>query len=921
MEYRIGQRWLCHADSSLGLGLVQAVDGRRVTLHFPAVDEDRTYAIANAPLARLKYREGDVVRSHSGVEITVTEVREIDGVLLYDGLDDSATPHTITELILDSRVELRSPLQRLLTAQVDPSTDFDLRHRALAQRHRWQSSDYRGLLGSRTALLPHQLYIAQRAASQASPRVLLADEVGLGKTIEAGLILQRQLLTGRAGRVLILVPEPLMHQWLIEMLRRFSLSFALLNRERLDAEESYERAFAGEQCVITAIDYFDEDSALREAAAQAGWDLLIVDEAHHLSESDPLASARHALVRELSSATPSVLLLTATPEQLGKAGYFAQLQLLDPARYPTLEQFLAEEARYGALADLIDAVERGERPPDLQQHGLDESADNNTLVQQLLDRHGTGRVMFRNTRRAIQGFPERRLHRHPLTPARHAPPTQDLISALYPELDEDDAQWLETDPRVAWLVGHLKAIRPEKALIICAHASTALQLEHYLHLRAGIRSAAFHEGLSIVERDRAAAYFADSVQGAQTLVCSEIGSEGRNFQFARHLILFDLPPHPDLLEQRIGRLDRIGRQDTIEIHVPYLVDSAQHRLLDWYDSGLQQFNRSFSAGNALLHEFRSALFQQLLRPDENWATLLAATRSAAQTAQEQLQVGRDRLLERNSWRRETGEAIVQAIVQEQRSDALAAFLESATEALGVEYEAQSNSSVILRPTDHQKVDQFPQLPDEGVTLCYDRELALQREDWLFMSWDHPMIQETLDLIVGGEIGSAALATLRLRGIAPGTLLLESLFTLECAAPRQLGVERYIAQTPLRLLLDQQGRNLADAISSTQLSSRLESVRRSTAAAILQRARSEVETMAQTAATLAEQRGAQWQATSVASATEELSKELERLRALAAINPAVRPEEITAAEQRLREVPEHIARATMRLQGLRLIIAH
>ncbi len=81
-----------------------------------------------------------------------------------------------------------------------------------------------------------------------------------------------------------------------------------------------------------------------------------------------------------------------------------------------------------------------------------------------------------------------------------------------------------------------------------------------MHLRAGIRSTAFYEGLSIIERDRAAAYFADEINGAQTLVCSEIGSEGRNFQFAHHLILFDLPLNPDLLEQRIGRLDRIGQQ-------------------------------------------------------------------------------------------------------------------------------------------------------------------------------------------------------------------------------------------------------------------------------------------------------------------------------------------------------------------------
>lgn len=97
-----------------------------------------------------------------------------------------------------------------------------------------------------------------------------------------------------------------------------------------------------------------------------------------------------------------------------------------------------------------------------------------------------------------------------------------------------------------------------KVLVICAKATTALQLEQVLREREGIRAAVFHEGMSIIERDRAAARFAEEDTGAQVLLCSEIGSEGRNFQFASNLVMFDLPFNPDLLEQRIGRLDRIG---------------------------------------------------------------------------------------------------------------------------------------------------------------------------------------------------------------------------------------------------------------------------------------------------------------------------------------------------------------------------
>lgn len=128
--------------------------------------------------------------------------------------------------------------------------------------------------------------------------------------------------------------------------------------------------------------------------------------------------------------------------------------------------------------------------------------------------------------------------------------------------------WLENDPRVTWLTDKIKELYPKKILIICAKANTAIALDQHLKLKMGIRCTSFHEGLSIIERDRAAAYFAEQENGAQALVCSEIGSEGRNFQFAHHLVLFDLPLNPDLVEQRIGRLDRIGQRHTIMIHVP-----------------------------------------------------------------------------------------------------------------------------------------------------------------------------------------------------------------------------------------------------------------------------------------------------------------------------------------------------------------
>lgn len=204
-----------------------------------------------------------------------------------------------------------------------------------------------------------------------------------------------------------------------------------------------------------------------------------------------------------------------------------------------------------------------------------------------------------------------------------------LAAQLIPEqgLGED---WLGFDPRAEWLANWLAQNRRDKTLVICARADTAQTLEAWLRLRKGVRSAVFHEGLNLVARNSAAAYFADTEEDAQLLVCSEIGSEGRNFQFARHLVLFDIPENPDLIEQRIGRgLDRIGQRYAVEIHVPCFRDSAQSVLVRWLHEGIDAFEHICPAGPALLAEFRAPLEACMARPDDQVAltTLVETTRA------------------------------------------------------------------------------------------------------------------------------------------------------------------------------------------------------------------------------------------------------------------------------------------------------
>ena len=180
MDFVVGQRWVSHTEAQLGLGIISAVADRLITLNFPAVEEERSYAATNAPLSRVVYKEGDTINTTDGNELVIEEVLENNGLYIYFGMDEAGDSHIVPESKLDCFVQFTSPVQRLFSSQLDRGDAFRLRVKTLEQRHRLQQSGVTGLMGSRTNLLPHQIYIANEVAQRYAPRVLLADEVGLG---------------------------------------------------------------------------------------------------------------------------------------------------------------------------------------------------------------------------------------------------------------------------------------------------------------------------------------------------------------------------------------------------------------------------------------------------------------------------------------------------------------------------------------------------------------------------------------------------------------------------------------------------------------------------------------------------------------------------------------------------------------------
>ena len=934
-EYVIGQRWISQPEASLGLGIIVAVQGRQLRIRFPAVGEERLYAIHSAPLTRIEYKPGETIRTEDEQSLKVLEVEADQGRLRYIGKDEVGRIRRVAEAELNSFVEFNTPEQRLLSGQLDHDRAYRLRCATLTHCHRLQQSPARGLLGARTSLLPHQIYIAREVAGRFAPRVLLADEVGLGKTIEAGLILHYQLLSGLAERVLIIVPETLTHQWLVEMLRRFNLRFALFNEERLlGLGAGPDNPFESEQLIICSLDLLTAGPGLFKAALDAAWDLLVVDEAHHLHDTAGEAGHDYRCIQALAAHCPGLLLLTATPEQAGMAGHFARLSLLDPARFYDLKVFGQETEGYAALNETVRALlDRPNAPltgamlAELKRYLADEAPASRTpdpqeraaLVDKLLDRHGTGRVFLRNTRAAIKGFPKRELIARALPmPELYAPLSG--RQTLFPETQIEGEAWLDQDPRVSWLIDLLHGLRPAKLLLICAHARTARALEQHLRLRAGIRCAVFHEGQSIIERDRAAAYFAEDEAGAEALVCSEIGSEGRNFQFAQHLALFDLPLNPDLLEQRIGRLDRIGQRETIHIHVPWLKGSAQAILFAWYHKGLNLFAESCDAAYSIHERFAEPLAAALDAPEADPSELIAATaRHTAEVKQAQ-SAGRDRLVELNSCRKAPAEALIRAIREAEAPARLMAYMEEMFTVFGVAYEEHSAASWILRPGEHGARDYFPGLGAESVTVTFDRARALDREDFGFLSWEHPLVAGAMEMVLGGETGNANIATLKMTGIAPGTILLEAYAAVSAIAPGRLRLWRYLPLTPLRTLLSLDQKDYAKILPHEKLNAICQKVDRQTSQAVINQIKGEIETMIKFARQVNEARLPALRQAAAARARALLGAEIKRLRQLQKKNPLIRTAEIEHLEAELDACAKAINDAGCELQALRLIIA-
>lgn len=684
--WRPGRKLQHPFNPELGVGEVLRVEGRFLTVRFPDADQELTLAAEGSGLSPLVLPPGARVCLRPGGEEAEVAAVEGDGYRLTDGrLVDDADVWPLAGSA--------TPCERLAALRVEPVAAFRNRLEGMQLAALREAGGLGSFLGGRVELFPHQLHTARRAASQDPVRWLLADEVGLGKTIEACLILSALVRTGRAGRVLVVVPSALSVQWLGELYRKFHQVFVLLDPERIEATASTIGPDANPFDVhphgVVELELLHGDAGLTQRALETPPDLLVVDEAHRLAAGGG-GEALDALVR----ASRHALLLSATPLAADRRGFFHLLSLLHPERFVSFEAFDAALASGEAAIPCASAVRRSD----------------------------------------VGGLPPR------------APQPVDV-----PGLEASP----ERDPRARWLRDALErwAARGEKALVFVRDVETLEALQRFLESRLRTRMAIFHEHMTPARRDLEVAGFRDG--GVPALLCSDAGAEGRNFQFAERLVHHDLPLDPLVLEQRIGRLDRIGRTRPVEV-VYFRPEGAQPDLARLYEA-IELFERPSAAiDRTLAHVGRA------VRDAAEAGDPLDVESLAAEVARARAEAGR-----------ELGHvSFSDAYAPERDGEILAAVppdLEARTRRFCVEAADQLGFDVVDKAGAAlyyvefgagATVDSLPGLPGGTRYLgTFDRAEAVRRDELEFFASGHPLVEALLLELEDGGRGRAALCEL------------------------------------------------------------------------------------------------------------------------------------------------------------------
>lgn len=504
--------------------------------------------------------------------------------------------------------------------------------------------------GNLVELLPHQTSILHRALKLSPVRLAICCEVGLGKTTTAGAVISELLARDRIGRVLVVAPKGVQLQWVAEMRNKFGLDFVRIGPEGVPIDSAPElwRAF---NLVVTSVDAIKPlrrrtgwsrdridgyNSKRIEAVASATWDLVVIDEAHHVAGSAEDV-ARHRLATILAGASPNLLLLSATPHS-GKSESFRRfLSLVDPDFAAGREMTASTVKTILARTEKRTAVDSSGRPlfrprttelcsvawTDHPEHRRLYEAVSDYVRQGYLESKTTGdnatgflMLLFQRLVASSAAAVLAALERRRAAIIIRADEKASGDTDLWDELDASETQLFveapvratdvgaldtliqlalttlsaETDPKAQHFLRVLNRLRHEeenpavKVLVFTQFRATQRMIVRLLEGQ-GISTETVDGDMGLAERASAQEGFRTS---SQVLVSTDAGGEGVNLQFAHVVVNWDLPWSPTLLEQRVGRVDRIGQQRVVRAFNFVLNDSVDQRVLEVLEDKLER---------------------------------------------------------------------------------------------------------------------------------------------------------------------------------------------------------------------------------------------------------------------------------------------------------------------------------------------
>ena len=839
-----GQLVWSPADPSLGVGVVTGTDGPRIMVRFVRLQEERAYTTRGVEHVILRYEigRGERVRDAKGGEHRVEQVAGTtpEGLVIYalEGGGQAVESDLVPE-IRDIGAK-----ERLATLSLVHPEVVRARLQGLALSRFGRRAGHGAILGARVQWLPHQVDVATRAVDSDRVRLLLADEVGLGKTVEAALIYAGLRAEGRANRVLILTPDALCIQWLGEIYRKVHELLVLLDEERIeDSLRDFPELspFEAHQRVVASIDRVARDADLAAEVARTSWDLVIVDEAHHLRwRPKDGGNPAYKLVETLSHATRHLLLLTATPMALDPAEYHALLRLLDPTRFDDPADFAAVAERAAAIREAGQKVAEaaadakalprpvqksvlellGDDPDDvdavkklagLKAGARERRALTDDVLGRLRERHGLADYVVRNRRGPVGGLPERRPEVQPLelTPmqdvlvdvgesvmlelartsadrrernktvgellrALWATPRAlvDILEPISPELVREllphitqvtdaplDKSGLPTgDARLRWLVGLLRKLADGDKLLVFVESAVAVRaLRAALEPMLGADIATFHRGLAPRDQDRQVAWFRDP-QGPSVMLSTEAGGEGRNFQFCHQVVLYDLPWRPATIEQRIGRVDRVGQTHDVHVHVPYFKGGYEAAILKVMQDSIGVLDGTVGGIDHALEYVSDRIAELILGSGgaDAWKALYRDTQKLVGDARKRITDEVDPILDHASFSPERARTVLGAVPDD---------LEARTEQFLQRYADASRLALKSKGGPLYAVEGAlgaagREDSDAGYVATFSRIHALDHEDVEFLSFGHPLVDQAVEWAKDAHSQSAALAICR-----------------------------------------------------------------------------------------------------------------------------------------------------------------